>query len=68
MNLLLQSGLDAFAVIGGTIAIASGLLAGSALLLGRDVSAAADTGVAIGGIWGAPPAVVLFFLELSHTI
>jgi hypothetical protein len=68
MTLLLGAGLDAFAVIGGTIAITSGALGGLALLLNRDVGEAVDVGVAIGGVWGVPSALLLFFLELAHAL
>jgi hypothetical protein len=68
VHLLLHAALDAFAIVGGVIAVTSGLLAGIALLLRRDVGSAADIGVAIGGIWGGLPALVLFFLELSHAL
>jgi hypothetical protein len=68
VNVLLQAGLDGFAVVGGSIAVASGALAALALSLGQDVSKAADRGVAIGGIWGVPPALIVFFLELAHAI
>lgn len=68
MRILLHSALDSFAVVGGVIAMTSGFLAGLALLQGRDVGDAADIGVAIGGIWSVPPALVIFFLELGHAI
>lgn len=68
MRLLLQAALDAFAIVGGVIAVTSGLLAGIALIQGRDVGGAVDIGVAIGGIWAGLPALVLFFLELSHAL
>ncbi|HEX5593933.1 MAG TPA: hypothetical protein VFX35_11370 [Solirubrobacterales bacterium] len=64
----MQAGLDGFSVIGGSIAVASGVLAGLALILNQDVSEAADRGVAIGGIWGVVPALTVFFLELSHSL
>jgi hypothetical protein len=67
-GLLLHATLDAFAVVGGVIAITSGVLAGLALMFDRDIANAADMGVAIGGIWGAPSAIVLFILELAHAL
>jgi hypothetical protein len=68
MRLLLHAALDSFAIVGGVIAVTSGLLAGVALILRRDVGGAVDIGVAIGGIWAGLPALVLFFLELSHAL
>jgi len=66
--ILLHAALDSFAVVGGVIAVTSGLLAGVALILQRDVGDAADMGVAIGGLWSTPPALILFFLELAHAL
>ena len=70
-GVLLDAALDAFAVIGGLIAIWSGFLAGVALILRLDrdqLGYLINVGIAIGGIYGVPSAVVMFFLELGRVI
>lgn len=71
MSILLQAALDSFAVAGGITALTSGFLAGVTLLTAgssEEVSAAVDYGVAIAGIWGVPPATVIFILVLAGVV
>jgi hypothetical protein len=68
---LLHAGLDAFAVVGGATAGASGLFGALALLTGatrEQMDEALVNGVAIGGLWGVPSALAVLILELAGLI
>ncbi|HEV7774730.1 MAG TPA: hypothetical protein VGO48_15725 [Conexibacter sp.] len=68
---LLHAGLDAFAVVGGTTAGASGLFGALALLTGAPrerIDEALANGVAVGGLWGVPSALAVLILELAGLI
>jgi len=68
---LLHAGLDAFTVVGGATAGASGLLGALALLAGvsrEELDQAIVSGVAIGGLLGVPGAIAVLILELAKLI
>lgn len=70
-GLLLHAALDAFTVIGGVAAGSTSGLAAVVLITGggsEELTDAASFGFAISGIFGLPPAIAVFFLELAHIV
>ena len=68
---VLDATLSAFSVVGGLTAFWSGALAGLGLIRGLSADGLqhqVNMGLAIGGLYGAPSAIVLFFLRLANVV